>query len=107
MRCQTVTNYSLRADPKWVALVQAHDEEPDSIYRVEHLTDRMFEHGFRIVNPEYNASSRSVEIDTTKLMEIINEWDSFDKSEFHNYKKNSGMSPKERAIWRDQTDQTR
>lgn len=107
MRCQTITNYSLRADPKWVDLVKAHDEEPDSIYRVEHLTDRLFEHGFRIVNPEFKDSIERVQSDTTKLMEIINDWDSFDESSFHNYRKNSGMSPKERAIWRDQTDQSR
>lgn len=59
MRCITITLY------------RGQDNHPNyQIFRVQHLTDRMFSCGFRVVNPEFNATPDLIKSDTERVMEI-------------------------------------
>ncbi len=84
MRCQTVTNYQLRSNQKWIDLLHSHGFDQNQIFRVDCLSDRLFSLGF-----------------------ILQDWDSLDYDAFHNYKTNASFTPKQRAIHRSTTGEDR
>jgi len=80
-------------------ILYSHPDRP--IFVVFGLTDRAFNAGFRVLNPEFKASASKVAEDTEALNNWIeNNIESSDDGDFHNYKKNTSMNPKTRAIWK-------
>lgn len=107
MRCQTVTNYQLRSNQKWIDLLHSHGFDQNQIFRVDCLSDRLFSLGFRIVNPEFNDYDSRIRSDLETLGDILQDWDSLDYDAFHNYKTNASFTPKQRAIHRSTTGEDR
>lgn len=82
--------------------LSSHPDKP--IFIVFGLTDRAFNAGFRVLNPEFKATIDQVTQGSIGINEFIeNNIESSDVGNFHNYKKNTPMNPKQRAIWREQT----
>lgn len=89
MICQTIINYSIKPTP---------------IFVVRYLTDRAFAHGFRILNPEFSTTYERIEKGEEALKECLNNLDDEAENLFHNYKVNTPMNPRDRAIWRQAND---
>lgn len=71
------------------------------VFVVFGLTERAFNAGFRVLNPEFKTHAGKVAEDTERLNEWIeNNIETSDPGHFHNYKKNTPMNPKTRAIWK-------
>ena len=66
MKCITVTLFDKTKNPQ------------QTIWVTQHLTDRLFNAGFRIVNPEFNATSTKITEDTESLLEFLETIDSSD-----------------------------
>lgn len=74
--------------------------EIDHIFVVDALTDKLFETGFRIVNPEFNSSHERLRSDLEVLNNILMDWDATDPGAYDIYKKNKNLTPKERVIFK-------
>lgn len=80
MRCITIINYSIKDHPDW-------GDQP--IFRVEHLTDRAFACGFRVLNPEYKALPNEIASDTEDLQNLLEELDSSERQDTITYQKHT------------------
>lgn len=85
MIAQTITNYTMAEQP---------------IFTVRYLTDRAFAHGFRILNPEFKTTYERIEEGEEALRDCLNQLDDETQNLFHNYKVNSALTPKTRAMWK-------
>lgn len=85
MRCQTIINYTLKDQP---------------IFIVNHLSDRAFAHGFRILNPEFKATYSEIQLGEEALEDCLFVLDGEVENLFHNYQKNLDFTPKQRAVFR-------
>ncbi len=107
MRCQTVTNYTLKSNQRWIDVLHSHGFDQEHIFRVECLSDRLFSCGFRIVNPEFNDYDSRIRADMETLENILQDWDAVDHEDYHNYHRNTPFTPKQRAIHRSSTGEDR
>lgn len=72
MRCITIINYSIKNHPD-------HGDQP--IFVVDHLSDRAFANGFRVLNPEYKATPDRITSDTEALYELLEELDASERQD--------------------------
>ena len=74
-------------------ILYSHPERP--IFAVNHLSDRAFHHGFRILNPEYRTSNHDLAEGEKELVEFLNTLDSAEEFEGL-YIPNHQITPKQR-----------
>lgn len=79
-RCITIINYKLKDQPT---------------FTVEHLSDRAFSNGFRVLNPEFKADSNKIKANTEALNELLKKLDHHDPLAFDSVK-HDYMSPRQR-----------
>lgn len=80
-------------------ILYSHEDRPTFV--VFGLSDRAFNAGFRVLNPEFKTHAGKVAEDT----ELLNEWienniETSDPGDFHNYSANKPMNPRERRVWK-------
>lgn len=80
-------------------ILYSHEDRPTFV--VFGLSDRAFNAGFRVLNPEFKTNASKVAEDT----ELLNEWienniETSDPTDFHNYSANKPMNPRERHVWK-------
>lgn len=80
-------------------ILYSHPDRPTFV--VFGLSDRAFNAGFRVLNPEFKTHASRVAEDT----ELLNKWiedniETSDPGHFHNYSANKPMNPRERRVWK-------
>lgn len=91
----------------WLDACSAVGLDNDEIFVVSCLNDRYFNLGFRIVNPEFNATPDRIRSDEESLNELIEYFDHSDPANYHNFQQPNHLSKKERTILKEQNGELR
>ncbi len=81
-RCITIVNYKIRNNP---------------IFIVEHLSDILFQMGFRVLNPDFKATWQQIEDDRNKITDLLQKSDPLNAND--NYQPNHKISPRQRYLF--------
>jgi hypothetical protein len=82
---------------KWLDACAIEGVDNDEIFVVEFLDDRYFDNGFRIINPDFQATPDRIRADTEVLNNILQIFDSVDPEAYHGFQQPGHLSKIEKA----------